>query len=76
MASGRFDGAEVKLGERYKELIQLGVLSANNMEESPQEGYLKALTSDEYLKRFEKNTKEVEAVRRLKEYRERMGLDL
>ena len=76
MASGRFDGAEVKLGERYKELIQLGVLSANNMEESPQEGYLKALTSDEYLKRFEKNTKEAETVRRLKEYRERMGLDL
>lgn len=76
MAAGRFDGAVVKLGERYKELIQLGVLSANNMAEYPQDNYLKVLVSDEYLKRFERPTKEADAVRRLKEYRVRVGADL
>lgn len=76
MAAGRFDGAVVKLGDRYKELIQLGVLSANNMEEPSHDGYLNALTSDGYLKRFEKDTKEKCAVKRLKEYRKQVGLDV
>lgn len=75
MASGRYDGAVVKLGDRYKELIQLGVLSAENMEEYPQEGYLKVLVSPDYLGRFRKNSKEAVAVRRLKEYRVRRGID-
>ncbi len=75
MAAGRFDGAVVKLGDRFKELIQLGVLSTNNMKEYPMDGYLDVLVSGEYLKRFGERTKEAEALRRLKEYRERMGID-
>lgn len=75
MAGGRFDGAMVELGDRYKELIQLGVLSANNMDEYPKDGYLNVLVSGEYLKRFGTHTKEAEALRRLKEYRERMMID-
>lgn len=75
MAAGRFDGAVVKLGDRYKELIQLGVLSTNNMDECPKDGYLNVLVSSKYLKRFGAHTKEAEALRRLKEYRERIGID-
>ena len=75
MAAGRFDGAGVKLGDRYKELIQLAVLSADNMDAYPKDGYLNVLVSDEYLKRFGAHTKEAEALRRLKEYRVRIGLD-
>ncbi len=75
MASGRYDGAGVKLGERYRELIGLGVLSANNMEQYPQDGYLKVLVSNKYLERFGKAAKEARAVKRMKEYRVRTGID-
>ena len=72
MASGRYDGAMVKLGEEYKKLIQRGILSARNMPEWPQDGYLNVLVAPKYLERFNKNTKEAAAVRRLQEYRERV----
>ncbi|MBE6099284.1 MAG: glycosyltransferase family 2 protein [Anaerovibrio sp.] len=79
MAQGRFDSGAVKLGQRYKELSQLGVLSANNMSAYPQDGYLNVLISTDFLERFGKykqHSKEDEAIRRLKEYRVRTGLDL
>ena len=75
MASGRYDSAGVKLGEWYRELIQLGVLSANNMTEYPQDGYLKVLVAEHYLMLFGQNSKEADALRHLKEYRLRLGLD-
>ncbi|WP_027397453.1 glycosyltransferase [Anaerovibrio lipolyticus] len=75
MAGGRYDGALVKLGERYKELIRYGVLSANNMEKYPQDGYLNVLVSNEYLERFGKNTKEAAALKRLKNYRINAEID-
>ena len=72
MAGGRFDGAVVKLGEQYKRLIQLGIISANNMTEYPNDGYLNVLVGNEYLKKFNQNTMESAAIRRLQQYRERM----
>ena len=72
MANERYDGAMVKLGEEYKKLIQRGILSARNMPEWPQDGYLNVLVAPKYLERFNKNTKEAAAVRRLQEYRERV----
>lgn len=75
MANGRYDSAGVKLGNKYRELIQAGILSANNMDEYPKDGYLNVLVSGKYLKRFGEHTKEAEALRRLKEYRARIGLD-
>ena len=72
MASGRYDGAMVKLGEEYKKLIQRGILSARNMPKWPKDGYLNVLVAPKYLERFNKNTKEAAAVRRLQEYRERV----
>ena len=75
MASGRFDSAGVKLGEYLREMVLMGVLAANNMDEYPQDGYLKALISKEYLETFEENAKKKDALRRLKEYRARAGID-
>lgn len=75
MASGRYDSAGVKLGNRYRELIQVGVLAANNMAEYPQDGCLDVLISPKYRDSFGKNTKEKAALKRLKEYRIRVGID-
>ncbi len=76
MAGGRYDSAEVKFGEQYRTLIQAAMVATKNMKEYPNDGYLNILVSGEYLKGFENHTKEAEALRRLTEYRERMGLDL
>jgi len=75
MARGRYDSAGVKLGNKYRELIQTGLLAANNMDEYPKDGYLKVLVSDEYRQLFDQNTKERAALQRLKEYRVRAGIE-
>lgn len=75
MANNRFDSGGVKFGERYRELIQAGLLASTNMANPPQDGYLTALVSDGYRALFDKNTKEAASLRRLKEYRIRVGLD-
>ncbi|MBE6105137.1 glycosyltransferase family 2 protein [Anaerovibrio lipolyticus] len=75
MANGRYDSGGVKLGERFRELVQLGKLAADNMEEYPADGYLNVLVSEEYRALFGQNTKEAASLRRLKEYRARVGLD-
>lgn len=75
MAGGRYDSAEVKLGEYLRELVQVGTLAANNMEEYPRDGYFDVLISPEYRALFGQNTKERASLRRLKEYRIRAGLD-
>lgn len=75
MVGGRFDSAGVKLGEHLRELVQVGLMAANNMDEYPKDGYLKVLISDEYRQLFSQNTKERAALRRLKEYRVRAGIE-
>ena len=76
MASGRYDSAGVKLGNKYQELIQDGILAANNMPAGyPQDNYMDVLVSDEYRALFGKNSKKAAALERLKDYRKRMGLD-
>lgn len=75
MSSGRFDSAGVKLGERLRDLVQVGIMAANSMEEYPKDGYMNVLVSPEYLSLFGQNTKERAAVQRLKTYRERTGID-
>uniref|UniRef100_UPI0025F3CF87 tetratricopeptide repeat protein n=1 Tax=Anaerovibrio sp. TaxID=1872532 RepID=UPI0025F3CF87 len=75
IATHRYDSAVVKLGNRYRELVQLGILGINGMNERPQDGYMEILVSPNYLDRFNDYSKENKAVRRLQEYRVRLGLE-
>ena len=76
MASGRYDSAAVKLGQRYKELSQLGVLSAYNMEEPPSDGYVDMLVSAAYKERLlGEAPKDGEILKRLHDYRIRQKLE-
>ncbi|ORU00580.1 hypothetical protein D081_1103 [Anaerovibrio sp. JC8] len=76
MAGGRFDSGAVKLGQRYKELSQLGVLSAYNMDEFPVDGYIDTLIGNQYREKLlDKSADEGTVLKRLKEYRIRIELD-
>uniref|UniRef100_UPI0023F3CB9C glycosyltransferase n=1 Tax=Anaerovibrio lipolyticus TaxID=82374 RepID=UPI0023F3CB9C len=76
MAGGRYDSGAVKLGQRYKELCQLGVLSAYNTEKFPEDGYLDILLGSDYKKNLQSaHTSEGKILKRLKDYRLRNKLD-
>lgn len=76
MAGKKYASAAVKLGQKYKSLCQLGVLSAYNMEEFPKDGYIAALLSNTYRDSLLESKKDnSDILKRLKEYRIRCQLD-
>ncbi len=76
MAGKKYNSAAVKLGQKYKALSQLGVLSAYNMNEFPQDGYLATLLSKKYRDSLVEGKKEDSNIlKRLKDYRIRCELD-
>ena len=76
MAGNRYDSGAVKLGQRYKELGQLGVLGAYNMDKFPDDVYIDVLLGKEYKAKLLDNKSSVGAIlKRLKDYRIRNELD-
>lgn len=76
MTQGRYDSAAIKLGQRYKELCQLGVLSGWNMEQFPTDGFLDILVAKQYRENLlNSKTADGEILARLKNYRLRKQLD-
>lgn len=76
ISGGRFDSGAIKLGQKYKELSQLGVLSAYNMDEFPVDSYIGALIGNQYREKLlGKGAEDTAVLKRLKEFRIRTKLE-
>lgn len=76
MAQGRYDSGAVKLGQYYKELIQLATFSAYNSTNSIKDGFLDTLVSKGYRENLLGSKKgEADILHRLNNYRLRNKLD-
>lgn len=76
MAGNRYDSGAIKLGQRYRELCQMGVLSAYNMDKMPENGFVDILVGRGYKEKLlETGARESRPLKRLKDYRIRQRLD-